>query len=69
MKSIFLVSEVEDIRERVERMESVLGELAEIADRTHLLSLNACIVAAHARKFASKPSVTVSLSNLFRTRY
>jgi len=51
--SIFLVSEVEDIRERAERMQSVLGELAEIADRTHLLSLNASIEAAHAKHFGA----------------
>lgn len=51
--SIFLVSEVEDIRERAERMQAVLGELAEIADRTHLLSLNASIEAAHAKQFGA----------------
>jgi methyl-accepting chemotaxis protein len=51
--SVFLVAEVEDIRGRAERMQSVLGELAEIADRTHLLSLNASIEAAHAKQYGA----------------
>ena len=48
-----LVEEVEDIRSRSGRMEEMLGELAEIASRTHLLSLNASIEAAHARQFGA----------------
>ena len=51
--SMQLVAEVEDIRKRSEQMENMLGELAEIAGRTHLLSLNANIEAAHARKFGA----------------
>ena len=46
-----LVEQVDEIRERSERMEEMLGELTEIAGRTHLLSLNASIEAAHARQF------------------
>jgi methyl-accepting chemotaxis protein len=34
-------------------MEGMLGELSEIAGRTHLLSLNASIEAAHARQFGA----------------
>jgi len=45
-----LVGEIEDIRGRSERMEGMLGELSEIAGRTHLLSLNASIEEAHARQ-------------------
>ena len=48
-----LVDEVNDIRTRSQRMETMLGELAEIAGRTHLLSLNASIEAAHARQFGA----------------
>ena len=48
-----LVEQVEDIRERSDRMEIMLAELSEIADRTHLLSLNASIEAAHARQFGA----------------
>lgn len=48
-----LVGEIEDIRGRSERMEGMLGELSEIAGRTHLLSLNASIEAAHARQFGA----------------
>ena len=51
--SMQLVGEIEDIRGRSERMEGMLGELSEIAGRTHLLSLNASIEAAHARKFGA----------------
>lgn len=51
--SMRLVDEIEEIRERSERMENMLGELAEIASRTHLLSLNASIEAAHARQFGA----------------
>lgn len=51
--SMLLVDEVDDIRERSERMEDMLGELSEIAGRTHLLSLNASIEAAHARQFGA----------------
>ena len=51
--SMQLVAEIEDIRKRSERMEDMLGELSEIAGRTHLLSLNANIEAAHARKFGA----------------
>jgi methyl-accepting chemotaxis protein len=48
-----LVGEVNDIRERSRRMEDMLDEVAEIAGRTHLLSLNASIEAAHARHFGA----------------
>jgi hypothetical protein len=48
-----LVGQISDIRERSERMEAMLEDLAEIAGRTHLLSLNANIEAAHARKFGA----------------
>jgi methyl-accepting chemotaxis protein len=48
-----LVEQVEDIRERSTRMENMLDELSEIAGRTHLLSLNASIEAAHARQFGA----------------
>lgn len=48
-----VVGEVEDIRKRSDRMEGMLGELSEIAGRTHLLSLNASIEAAHARQFGA----------------
>ncbi len=48
-----LVEQVDEIRERSERMEEMLGELTEIAGRTHLLSLNASIEAAHARQFGA----------------
>lgn len=51
--SMRLVEEIEEIRDRSQRMESMLGELAEIASRTHLLSLNASIEAAHARRFGA----------------
>ncbi len=51
--SMQLVSEVEDIRTRATTMEEMLGELSEIAGRTHLLSLNANIEAAHARRFGA----------------
>jgi len=48
-----LVEQVEDIRDRSTRMENMLDELTEIAGRTHLLSLNASIEAAHARQFGA----------------
>jgi methyl-accepting chemotaxis protein len=51
--TVKLVAEIEDIRERASRMEEMLGDLAEIAGRTHLLSLNASIEAAHARQFGA----------------
>ncbi len=51
--SVQLVGEIEDIRGRSGRMEGMLGELSEIAGRTHLLSLNASIEAAHARRFGA----------------
>lgn len=51
--TVMLVAEIEDIRERSGRMERMLEELSEIADRTHLLSLNASIEAAHARQFGA----------------
>ncbi|MBK9796524.1 MAG: hypothetical protein IPP58_08485 [Holophagaceae bacterium] len=51
--TVKLVEQVEDIRERSQRMETMLEELTEIAGRTHLLSLNASIEAAHARQFGA----------------
>ena len=51
--SLQLAEEIDDIRERSTRMEEMLGELTEIAGRTHLLSLNATIEAAHARQFGA----------------
>jgi methyl-accepting chemotaxis protein len=51
--SVELADQVEDIRERSDRMESMLDELSEIAGRTHLLSLNANIESAHARQFGA----------------
>jgi methyl-accepting chemotaxis protein len=48
-----MVEQVNDIRERSRRMETMLEELSEIAGRTHLLSLNASIEAAHARQFGA----------------
>jgi methyl-accepting chemotaxis protein len=51
--SMQLVEEVEDIRNHSERMENLLGELSEVAGRTHLLSLNAAIEAAHAKRFGA----------------
>lgn len=48
-----LADQVNDIRERSFRMETMLEELSEIAGRTHLLSLNASIEAAHARQFGA----------------
>jgi methyl-accepting chemotaxis protein len=48
-----LVEQVNDIRQRSHRMEGMLEELSEIAGRTHLLSLNASIEAAHARRFGA----------------
>lgn len=48
-----LAKEVNDIRERAQLMDGMLGELSEIAGRTHLLSLNASIEAAHARQFGA----------------
>ena len=48
-----LAEEVEDISRRASQMQAMLGELSEIAARTHLLSLNANIEAAHARKFGA----------------
>lgn len=51
--TVHLVDQVNDIRERSHRMENMLEELSEIAARTHLLSLNASIEAAHARQFGA----------------
>jgi methyl-accepting chemotaxis protein len=51
--SLKLVEEIEDIRDRSTRMDTMLGELTEIAGRTHLLSLNASIEAAHARQYGA----------------
>ena len=48
-----VVDQINDISERSQRMEGMLEELAEIAGRTHLLSLNASIEAAHARQFGA----------------
>jgi len=51
--TVQMVEQVNDIRERSRRMEDMLEELSEIAGRTHLLSLNASIEAAHARQFGA----------------
>lgn len=51
--TVQLAEQVDDIRERSSRMENMLTELTEIAGRTHLLSLNASIEAAHARRFGA----------------
>ena len=51
--TVQMVEQVNDIRERSRRMETMLEELSEIAARTHLLSLNASIEAAHARQFGA----------------
>ena len=51
--TVQLAEQVNDIRERSLRMETMLEELTEIAGRTHLLSLNASIEAAHARQFGA----------------
>jgi methyl-accepting chemotaxis protein len=51
--TVLLVAEIEDIRKRSDRMEGMLEELSEIAARTHLLSLNASIEAAHARQYGA----------------
>jgi methyl-accepting chemotaxis protein len=51
--TVQLVEQVNDIRERSHRMENMLDELSEIAGRTHLLSLNASIEAAHAKRFGA----------------
>jgi methyl-accepting chemotaxis protein len=51
--TILLAAEIEDIRDRAGRMGEMLGDLSEIAARTHLLSLNASIEAAHARHFGA----------------
>jgi methyl-accepting chemotaxis protein len=48
-----MVGQINDISERSQRMEDMLDELSEIAGRTHLLSLNASIEAAHARRFGA----------------
>jgi methyl-accepting chemotaxis protein len=48
-----LVAEIEEIRESSTRMADMLADLTEIAGRTHLLSLNASIEAAHARQFGA----------------
>ncbi|WLT30259.1 methyl-accepting chemotaxis protein [Geothrix sp. PMB-07] len=57
-KSSFqLVDEMEGIRGRSASMSGSLGELAEVATRTHMLALNASIEAAHARKYGAGFSV------------
>lgn len=57
-KSSFqLVDEMESIQARSASMGESLGELAEVATRTHMLALNASIEAAHARKYGAGFSV------------
>ena len=51
--SFQLVEEMDGIRTRSTSMVESLGELAEVAQRTHMLALNASIEAAHARQFGA----------------
>lgn len=51
--SFQLVEEMDGIRARSASMAEALGELAEVAMRTHMLALNASIEAAHARQYGA----------------
>jgi len=55
--SFQLVEEMDGIRATSESMVSSLGELAEVAQRTQMLALNASIEAAHARQYGAGFSV------------
>ena len=55
--SFQLVEEMDEIRSTSESMVSSLGELAEVAQRTQMLALNASIEAAHARQYGAGFSV------------
>jgi methyl-accepting chemotaxis protein len=59
---------VEEVQALSDRMERNLGELAEIASRTSLLSLNANIEAAHARQFGAGFAVVAGEVSKLATR-
>lgn len=51
--TILLAEELESAHGSIDAMQGLLSEVAEIADKTHLLALNASIEAAHARQFGA----------------
>ncbi len=55
--SFQLIEEMDGIRTRSTSMVESLGELADVAQRTQMLALNASIEAAHARQFGAGFSV------------